>query len=321
MRKRWGGPLLLLWIVGCSDNSVTADGGNDATSNDAPSEAATTGCGAALPTLPLDEQRQLLLDAGARSYWIHVPASYTGSPTALVLDFHGDTPQQYGDPALFQRTISKLVAKSDAAGFIVVEPVGLANPDGTASWNGGSCCATNKTRDDVGFVRAMVDAISGSLCVDPKRVYAAGYSSGAFMAYRLACEASDRIAAVSPVSVASGVTTCNPSWPVSVVDVAGTEDPFMAYATISGTTSPGWAARDHCADASTQTFQNGDSTCDTWAGCGQNGEVTLCTVDGGGHTWPGGLVLDDAGAGVGHTTLDIIADDALWDFFQKHPMP
>ncbi len=56
-----------------------------------------------------------------------------------MLDFHGDTPSSFGDPALFERTLSKLVAKSDAAGFIVIEPIGLPNTDGTASWNGGSC--------------------------------------------------------------------------------------------------------------------------------------------------------------------------------------
>ncbi len=167
----------------------------------------------------------------------------------------------------------------------------------------------------------MIDAVSASLCIDPKRVYAAGHSSGAFMTYRLACEASDRIAAVSPVSGLTGVTPCTPTRAISVIDFAGTADANVAYATVTGTTIPGWVARDQCADASTQTFQNGDSTCNTFAGCAQNGEVTLCTVDGGGHAWPGGLVLDDAGFGLGHTTMDIIADDALWTFFQKHPMP
>jgi polyhydroxybutyrate depolymerase len=48
----------------------------------------------------------------------------------------------------------------------------------------------------------------------------------------------------------------------------------------------------------------------TYEGC----DVTLCTVDGGGHTWPGGLPVPTLGA----TTTDISATDAMWTFFSAH---
>jgi polyhydroxybutyrate depolymerase len=45
--------------------------------------------------------------------------------------------------------------------------------------------------------------------------------------------------------------------------------------------------------------------------------VSLCTVTGGGHTWPGGLPVPS----LGYTTSNISATDAMWDFFTKHPLP
>ncbi|HMR76868.1 MAG TPA: hydrolase, partial [Polyangiaceae bacterium] len=77
--------------------------------------------------------------------------------------------------------------------------------------------------------------------------------------------------------------------------------------------------RNGCSPTPTETFKNGDSHCDTYSGCTGGGEIVFCTVDDGGHTWPGGADLSVFG--FGKTTNDLIANDALWDFFQKHPLP
>ena len=62
--------------------------------------------------------------------------------------------------------------------------------------NAGSCCgsAVSQGVDDVGFVNAMIDAVDAAYCVDPKRVYAAGFSNGGMLSNRLACELGDRVA-------------------------------------------------------------------------------------------------------------------------------
>jgi polyhydroxybutyrate depolymerase len=237
-----------------------------------------------------------------------------------VLGFHGDTPASFGDAAeFFRNTMTSMVAKSDAAGFILAAPEGITDDAATgATWNAGSCCALDKTRDDVGFARAVVTAVSADLCVDPKRVYAAGYSSGAFMGYRLACEAADVFAAIGVSAGLTGVDPCTPSRPVAVIDYAGTADPNVAYSAVM-TTIAGWVAREACGSQSTQTFSNGDSHCDTYGGCTSGSEISLCTVQDGGHAWPGGL--DVSPYGLGKTTTDLIANDAMWSFFVKHPMP
>jgi polyhydroxybutyrate depolymerase len=66
-----------------------------------------------------------------------------------------------------------------------------------------------------------------------------------------------------------------------------------------------------------QTYSNGDSSCATYEHCAGGADVTLCTVQGGGHTWPGGLPVPT----LGMTTTDLSATDAMWTFFQAHPMP
>jgi polyhydroxybutyrate depolymerase len=81
-------------------------------------------------------------------------------------------------------------------------------------------------------------------------------------------------------------------------------------------TDAGWAMRDGCETTTTESFANGDSRCVTHSGCDGGSEVTLCTITGGGHTWPGGGYFPG-----GHITTDLSATDAMWAFFEAHPMP
>jgi polyhydroxybutyrate depolymerase len=248
---------------------------------------------------------------------VHVPLAY--DPTArtpLVLNLHG-----YTETAESQASLSKMTATADREGFIVVYPQGVSN-----SWNAGNCCGPSQAeaRDDVGFLGSVIDEAAAKLCVDPKRVFAAGMSNGAFMAHRLACELSDRIAAVGSVAGLMTLATCAPKRPVPVIQFHGTGDLVVPYA---GNLSLGfppvtkviddWAKRDGCTGDPAESFAKDDVRCTTRASCSQGSEVTLCTVTGGGHTWPGGTPTPSFGA----TTTALSASDALWAFFQKHPMP
>ena len=69
-----------------------------------------------------------------------------------------------------------------------------------------------------------------------------------------------------------------------------------------------------------QTFAAGTVRCLTHDGCRDGAEVSLCTVEGGGHTWPGGRAVPFF-VGQGSTNHDVVADDLIWAFFEKHPMP
>jgi polyhydroxybutyrate depolymerase len=177
--------------------------------------------------------------------------------------------------------------------------------------------------DDIGFVRDLLATADDRLCVDDARIYSTGMSNGGFLSHRIGCELSDRIAAIAPVAGVNGMTSCAPSRPVPLMHFHGTADPLVPY---TGSTSLGfisvpdsfaaWGARDGCTGDPVETFRNGDSHCATYQQCGAGADVTPCTVDNGGHTWPGGLPVPS----LGNTTTDLNATDAMWTFFEAHPL-
>jgi polyhydroxybutyrate depolymerase len=172
--------------------------------------------------------------------------------------------------------------------------------------------------------------LSKELNIDTKRVYVAGYSSGGMMSHRLACELSDRIAAIS--SVAANIPekmapVWAPSRPVPVLMISGTDDPYAPWdggeqlLSVDDTVEF-WATQDLCSAAPTIT-QLPDIK--TWDGTtasktvysGEDGvEVVLYAVEGGGHTWPGSYST----ASLGRTSMDFNASEVIWQFFKEHPI-
>ena len=249
-------------------------------------------------------------------YIVHVPPSYDGTKrTPLVLNWHG-----YTSNAAQQQAFSVMDPVSDADGFIVVYP---NSPDN--SWNAGTCCAFNATtRDDVGFARALVDEISSKACVDSKRIYTTGMSNGAFMSYRLACEAADLFAASAPVAGKIGIPGCAPARPVPLIAFHGTADSLVIYDTgalsADNMTVPDtlkhFAELDGCKKGPDQTYQNGTVTCQGWSECEGGVNVELCTAEGEGHCWPG-----QPGCPFGAATTDVDASRRLADFFKRFRLP
>jgi polyhydroxybutyrate depolymerase len=206
---------------------------------------------------------------------------------------------------------------ADAAGFIVAYGNGLMS-----SWNAGACCGDSMTAmvDDVGFLRALVEHLHTQLCIDPARVYSTGMSNGGFMSHRLACEASDLVAAVGPVSASNGMPACDPGRPVPVLMFNGTADPLVAYQggtfTSAMDTFYDWADRDGCVGQPVVSKQVGLTTCQTFDDCDGGVTVTLCTHEGMGHCWPG-----QAFCPFGAANLDLVANDELWAFFSQYTLP
>jgi polyhydroxybutyrate depolymerase len=271
-----------------------------------------------------------------RRYIVHVPPGYEKDrPVPVVLFFHGG-----GGSALGTRSWPGWDALADKKDFIVVYPFGtgfLRNR--LLTFNAGSnCCgyAKNKNVDDVGFVAAMLDDLGKSFCVDPARVYATGFSNGAIMSYRLACELPDRIAAIGPVSgtLGLGLGPCKTSRAVSVIHFHGTGDAFEPFKGGRGKPFPGklrgnpyrsvedtvatWTSLIGASRKPTSTLQEGDATRETFGG-GRNGsEFVLWTLKGGGHTWPGGGEMPQEWF-LGKKIRDVSATRLIWEFFVKHP--
>ena len=252
------------------------------------------------------------VDGVPREARVHPPTTDGGAARPLVLAFHG-----YGGGFWDLEAAAGLSDAADAHGFVVAYPQGVGEGP-TWDLQGDS---------DTAFVTALIDDLVASQCVDPKRVFATGFSMGGGMTNVLACRLADRFAAVAPVAANHGETwggTCAPSRPVPVMAFHGTLDTFLPYA---GGDSPfpdrpvtgveawmaGWASTDGCAPGPTVASVSAEVDSLTWQGCAA--PVVLYRVLGGGHTWPGG-VNDPAG---GASTNDISATELMWAFFAATP--
>jgi polyhydroxybutyrate depolymerase len=217
--------------------------------------------------------------AGYYRCWdIHVPEGVTGS-VPLVIDLHGHT-----ENPSHQRSISGFEALAESEGFIVVWPYGLCE-----SWNSGPpCCppANEDKIDDVGFLRKMVEKVSGQHDIDASRIYVTGLSNGCSMAQRLANEASDIIAAAACMSLHLLVPEAADYTPVSVMIIYGNKDLDIydpeEFITAKENFNK-WKTMNDCTGSYVETWKDGDSVAWTYQDCADGTEVAIVTLDGGGH--------------------------------------
>lgn len=287
-------------------------------------------------TQPLEKgnhTRELTVDELKRSYIVHVPPKYDANqPTPMVMVLHGA-----GMNAGMMAAMSGMNTKSDAAGFVVVYPNGTGVGP-LQTWNAGGLRGkiSEKRPDDVKYLRQVIDDVASVVNVDRNRVFATGLSNGGMMSYRMAIEMPDQIAAIAPVA---GTMTCAEAElvrPVAVMHFHGTSDTivpyagpgkgatgFMTFESVDETIAM-WCRMNGCSDmgqkeALPDSAEDGTTSTREVYGAGkQSTEVVLIKIEGGGHNWPGGA---DFRGLLGKTCKDFQANDLIWEFFQKHPMP
>jgi polyhydroxybutyrate depolymerase len=265
----------------------------------------------------------------SRTFRVHLPPGYDpDTPLPLVLMLHGGG----GSGEQVEESSSNLSVVADEEGFIAVYP------DGTGfikTWNAGGCCGSAVTNDidDVGFMKALLDELEATLCVDRRRVFATGMSNGGMMTHRLACELPERFAAFAPAAAAEMSHSCTPSVPRPLMHIHGSAD---AHVPVEGGLGCGpsgvpYPALDEtmetrrlvngCDPTTAVAFTAGDGTCSAYQGC--DADVLLCLIDGGGHSWPGGEppggAVDCPADGPQSSTFD--ASREVWRFFADHPKP
>ncbi len=181
---------------------------------------------------------------------VYLPARQGRKKTPLVFLLHGSGSSgstELHSPDAKGRTIEDI---AQANGFAVVAPNGAIpfNPAPGISgyaWNipgvplvGTTTYPAPGTRNDVKFLSHVIDAVAGLGCIDRSRVYSTGTSGGGRMSSQLACDLSDRIAAIAPVSgvrypLASdtpGKTiTCATRRAVPIIAIDGVLDPINVF--------------------------------------------------------------------------------------------
>ena len=176
-----GRGVFLVAALGCA-----ACGGGDSTNDDAMQPVSDCGKAAS------EGDRTLPIAGFEGRYYVSLPASYDPSTRyPLGFAFHGDgrnhfdcrDPDCYG----FQGVIGQQA--------VLVYMQSLRDPPDAMEGGWGDA------RDDnVAFFEGVLDAVSAELCIDDRRVFVAGTSSGAIFANVLGCRLGDRLLAVAPVA-------------------------------------------------------------------------------------------------------------------------
>lgn len=245
---------------------------------------------------------EFTVEAGRGPITVHVPDSYVdGTATPLVILLHG-----YSASGLFQEAYMNFLGVHEEYGFLYAYPDGTVDQFGNRFWNAtNACCDFGSTGiDDSAYLAALIDAIEAAASVDPRRVYFIGHSNGGFMSYRMACDHSDRVAAICSLAGAAwkDPSMCGANEPVNVLQIHGTNDGTIFYGggQINGQAYPAalesveqWAALAGCdqvPDGSAdpinldKSIPGKETTILKFeSNCAPGGEAELWSIQGGGH--------------------------------------
>lgn len=274
----------------------------------------------------MDKTNGTIVSSGVtRRYLLYVPKTYDRSKAApLVISMHPGASW----PAA-EMHISGWNEVAEQHGFIVVYPAGSGVFGGFSPGPHVFHMGPRSLGREVRFISDLIDKLEAEYNIDRTRIYADGMSNGGGMAFALSCRLSDRIAAVGAVAAAQMLDweLCADSRPVPTVAFHGTADPMAPYQGGSSPISPGvfpsirdWAARvaqrNQCEGGPSDTRITTSVRRLGYTNCAENADVVLYTVEGGGHTWPGGKPLPEWMAG--RTTGEINASSVMWEFFLQH---
>lgn len=287
-------------------------------------------------TAPVDNvyrfSDKITVDGLERTYTLNLPPDYyDAAGFSLVIALHGGG----GSAQQFEST-NKLTEKANAAKFIVVYPEGIQSNGvlKARTWNAGGCCdyAVTQNINDVKFISLLIDKLVTTYKINPKKVYATGHSNGGMLAYRLACELSNKIAAIAPNGCTMVAATCNPSRPVPVLHMHSVLDTNVPYqgGVVNGIGTQGvylppldsvmnaWSQKNTCATIAQVIVNDNNYKLTKWTGCNGNAAIHYYLTKDGGHGWPGGL---PGGPNSDIPSTVINANNLLWDFFQQYQLP
>jgi polyhydroxybutyrate depolymerase len=174
----------------------------------------------------VDQTNGTLISSGVRrEYLLYVPPSYDPAmPTPLVITIHG-----FAQWPANQRAVSQWNPLADEYGFIVVYPSGVDFPKRWRTY--GQNDPASPPMEDVIFIADLIDELASEYNIDPTRIYANGLSNGGGMSVLLACELSERIAAIGTVAGAHlyPLDACRPTFTVPMIAFHGTDDEIVPY--------------------------------------------------------------------------------------------
>jgi polyhydroxybutyrate depolymerase len=287
--------------VGGASDDVGGSAGEANGAPEASDDDETAACAIAHPGGVVNHQ--LASGGRAREYRLFVPDSYDGETRLpLMFNLHGT-----GGDAAGQAQDSGMERLAQEEGFIVIGLQGVQN-----SWN----VLLNDPNgvDDVRYASDVLDDVLQKVCVDERKVYATGFSGGARMSSRLACNLSERITAIAPVSGIRWPAPCS-GRAVPVVTFHGLADPQNTYAGMARGDEwaesvedalKGWANHNACDETRGETPEVNRVSVYSYGNCADGADVVLYRIAGLGHTW---------------AKDEVDATRVMWTFLRTHSLP
>jgi len=271
---------------------------------------------------PQLKNEEMLVDGMTRYFVTYVPpVADKDYKMPLIISLHGGFASPKG-----QFRLADFRPLADKDKFIIVCPASKhLFHDGR----------NNNGIDDVKFMDQIITYIIKNYHADPQRVYVTGISNGGFLTSRLACELSNRIAAVAVVAATMDKGEgYAPVRPMPVIYMHGSKDPLF-----SGKGGKFFGRRFYSLDEVLKVWANLDQ-------CGPNPIITNIpdhardstsivkeeysnpvtgfkvigyNIINGGHTWPGGWQYLPKFI-VGKTTKNLNACEVIWQFFKQYQL-
>lgn len=239
----------------------SADGGG------APSTR-SPGCGKS-STRPNPRTQQTMEHNGAtRYYLLDVPANADkDTPLALVFGLHGYDMNNVAVIDLFNFT-SRSNGKA-----ITVLPQGEGPPPGDVSHWGDRVLLSTWMAGETNYtyIRNLMLDIQDRFCVDPSRVFIAGFSMGGFFTNSLACAHPEWFRGFSPIAGGGPGSCSNAAAKPPIMIHHGTADDIVEFKSGEGSRDF-WVENNECSQMTTSSFMD----CQSYSGCATNSPVIWC---------------------------------------------
>lgn len=262
---------------------------------------------------------KLTVGGREREYFMYVPQSATrgNSPSPAVVMLHGCG----SSPEKFELESGMNIAASER-GYINVYPKGTTTRT-SLGWNAGAAgsCQTDSSINDVDLVRAVLLDLIDNVCVDPARIYAAGFSNGGQMTFNLTCELPNAFAAFSVTGMGQSSVTYPATCGLKadeirpMVSICGSTD--FACASSFSSFITGYASRSACTGEGATSEVSSSTTLTSYNSCGASGSQSFdaYSIKGLGHCWAGNDCCD--GQCLNQDPANIDQSRVILDFFDK----
>lgn len=257
----------------------------------------------------------LTFDGRDRTFMLDVPRNLKpGAP--LVMVFHGFT-----GSAKDVREVTGFAKVSEAHGFVAVYPQGTRDSKGRTFFNVGYEFHRDQTVDDVRFARGLAARLTRDLGLDPRAVFATGFSNGGDLSFFLGAQREPFVAAIAPVAgtmMQSWAKGFRPAARIPVLAVNIRDDQTTLW---DGDINnrDGWGAylgteavmdlwvNGLALERSERTNAGKTVQLRHWSTASDSTEARLYALEAGGHHWPRTLGNESG------TTAETI-----WRFFDAH---